>query len=355
MLGLLAAHALGDRRRGAGIAAASDRRPNRLGLAQLTLLPLHQRKFLPGHIEPLLEVAPVACIALRIPLGEPLGDTGHGSLELGERGRVGAEEDDAQRAELLRDLVLQHPQRTGRLARDQHPLPRGQQMTDEVGDRLTLASARRSLHQKTLSLCEALGDLELLVVGGEREVRLLSTLLSRAAALGGLRARARNVVDMGHEPLDVERERAAGLELLDDRLQRAEDSPERPSPQDQSRCVMNRRRLGDVRRGHERLEEAGVGIERSGEEAQRWQRLLLLPDGVADLVELLLECGLESLGRSLAGLQELELESWPSPLWGAGATQRENALPGIELQRGLNGGDVPPYELTARRLPRQET
>jgi hypothetical protein len=89
----------------------------------------------------------------------------------------------AQASQLRRDLLPQHPKCLVLLARDEHPLAAGEQRGDQVGDRVSLAGAGRSLDHHTGLRTQQLDDPALLVVRRQREQRVLAEHVARRGPL----------------------------------------------------------------------------------------------------------------------------------------------------------------------------
>ena len=115
---------------------------------------------------------------------EVVEDAGDRLLELHRALLVGVEQADAQRLQRLGDLVAHDAQRLGRVAGDEDRLALGEEVADQVGDRVALAGAGRALHEDRAGLVEAVDHALLLAVGvaGQEEVV--------AAGLGGAPAAA---------------------------------------------------------------------------------------------------------------------------------------------------------------------
>ncbi len=70
---------------------------------------------------------------------------------------------------LLWDLLLEHPQRLFTLGGDEHTPTVGEKVTDDIGDRVSLARAGRPLHDNSVAGLELLDDRHLLAVIGHRK------------------------------------------------------------------------------------------------------------------------------------------------------------------------------------------
>ncbi len=68
-----------------------------------------------------------------------------------------------------------------------HPLPFCQIVTDDIGNRVRLASARRTLHHDPARVFEPVDDLHLLCIERFREIQFV--LIHRPEALGALAVR----------------------------------------------------------------------------------------------------------------------------------------------------------------------
>ena len=105
------------------------------------------------------------------------------TLKFGEAVRGLAEEIDTERLKRLGELVAKHLERASRLGGDDHPLARGEEMADQVRDRVALAGSRGALDEHALVLANSLDDVVLFAVRREREVDLLVDLVSSSVGV----------------------------------------------------------------------------------------------------------------------------------------------------------------------------
>ena len=90
------------------------------------------------------------------------GDSLYRRVELCERVATLSEETDAEWLDFLWELVFEHLEGSPCLSSDQYPLAGGQQVTHQIGDRVTLTCARRTLNQNATLTVDRLHDSPLL-------------------------------------------------------------------------------------------------------------------------------------------------------------------------------------------------
>lgn len=110
----------------------------------------------------------------RVGGGDGGGQRVESLLQLDRRVLAAAREEDAQMPELGWNLVAKDSQRLILLARHQHPLPLREQSRDQVGDRVGLPGAGRALDDDADLGAEQIQHTQLLVIGIEREQRVVS-------------------------------------------------------------------------------------------------------------------------------------------------------------------------------------
>ncbi len=124
-------------------------------------------------------------LELRVQMRQRVDDRFDRRLELAHAFLVTREQGDGQRPDRFGNLLLQDLQRRLALGRDQDAFARGQIVTDDVGDRVRLAGAGRTLHRDAGRTFQLLDDGFLLAVVRQREVQL-----ARLAGIDGAAGQA---------------------------------------------------------------------------------------------------------------------------------------------------------------------
>jgi hypothetical protein len=137
-----------------------------LGRGGQPLLRQDQPLLAPGDL--VGQLADPAGRAVLVQCGGPVGQLPGGGLQLDQLVRATAEDRQAQRLDLLRQPVPQHPQRVLLLGQHQHPPAVRDQVADQVADGVGLAGPRRALHRHAAVLGQPAGDRLLGLVGGHR-------------------------------------------------------------------------------------------------------------------------------------------------------------------------------------------
>lgn len=186
-------------------------------------------------------------------------------LEVSEIGAVLANDRDTEGSELGGEFVPQLPQRPVGVGRDEHPLALGQQMREDVGQRVGLAGSRRTLHHRVVRAVHAGHDAALLLVGLQRKEHLTVARRGRLPfGLDGGRSLVGHLDELGETGRHV-----TGLfEVVDDSVEDAQQVPGPAATQDEGGAEGD---LGNPARGGllQLLARLGVGVKRVRDAGQQ--------------------------------------------------------------------------------------
>ena len=215
-------------------------------------------------------------------------------------------------------------------------------MAHEVGDGVALARPWRALHEHPTLSIDRRYDSFLLAVSGQWEVDLGRLLPSCACAWAVRVATSvvRDVLDIGDQSTpaggDID---GATRELSDQLVVYADHSGLSALAKDECRGEADGGRVAAARGCLEPFRPHGVRAERAGPRLQRSVHLRLVPDCVADLLDLRIHHGILRASRAKFGLQHVVFD--PKPCAVAGSRYPDHAVGGVELELYLRHQHVP--------------
>ena len=149
-----------------------------LGLAQCPKVTECFRLLPTGSIEVLLQLRDASLVLRSVPPTLTVGDPLDGILHCLERIPIIPKKDDGKRRDFgytLLEECLENAQGSRGVAGHEDSLTRGEEVANEIDDRVGLAGAWGALDQHALARLQALYDLLLSCVGCQREVDLLDS------------------------------------------------------------------------------------------------------------------------------------------------------------------------------------